>query len=106
LPEIVRGIVARKKFLYLCTNALLREKKMAQYEPSTFFTWSVHLDGDKEMHDHSVCQTGVYDRSVAGIKAAKDRVFRVNITCSLFNTAQPYRVAEFFGTVMELGVDG
>ena len=58
LPEIVRGIVARKKFVYLCTNALLMDKKLSQYEPSTFFTWSVHLDGDKEMHDHSVCQTG------------------------------------------------
>ena len=106
LPEIVRGIVGRKKFVYLCTNALLMEKKMAQYEPSTFFTWSVHLDGDKEMHDHSVCQPGVYDRAVAAIKAAKERGFRVNINCTLFNTAQPDRVAEFFDTVMEFGVDG
>src|SRR6476619_5082027 len=81
-------------------------KKMAQYEPSTFFTWSVHLDGDKEMHDHSVCQPGVYDRAVAAIKAAKERGFRVNINCTLFNTAQPDRVAEFFDTVMEFGVDG
>jgi hopanoid biosynthesis associated radical SAM protein HpnH len=106
LPEIVRGIIARKKFVYLCTNALLMEKKLSQYEPSTFFTWSVHLDGDKEMHDISVCQQGVYDRAVAAIKAAKERGFRVNINCTLFNTAQPDRVAEFFDTVTELGVDG
>jgi hopanoid biosynthesis associated radical SAM protein HpnH len=106
LPEIVRGIIARKKVVYLCTNALLMEKKLSQYEPSTFFTWSVHLDGDKEMHDISVCQQGVYDRAVAAIKAAKERGFRVNINCTLFNTAQPDRVAEFFDTVTELGVDG
>ena len=93
LPEIVRGIVARKKFVYLCTNALLMEKKLSQYEPSTFFTWSVHLDGDKEMHDSSVCQPGVYDRAVAAIKAAKERGFRVNINCTLFNDAEPERVA-------------
>ena len=88
LPEIVSGIVARKKFVYLCTNALLMDKKLSQYEPSTFFTWSVHLDGDKEMHDHSVCQPGTYDRAVTAIKHAKERGFRVNINCTLFNTAQ------------------
>ena len=65
LPEIVKGIIARRKFVYLCTNALLMEKRMAQYEPSPFFTWSVHLDGDKEMHDHSVCEEGVYERALA-----------------------------------------
>ena len=106
LPEIVRGIIARKKFVYLCTNALLMEKKLSQYEPSTFFTWSVHLDGDKEMHDHSVCQPGTYDRAVSAIKLAKERGFRVNINCTLFNTAQAERVAAFFDTVTELGVDG
>jgi hopanoid biosynthesis associated radical SAM protein HpnH len=106
MPEIVRGIVARRKFVYLCTNALLMEKKLQQYKPSTFFTWSVHLDGDKEMHDASVCQTGVYDRAVKAIKRAKERGFRVNINCTLFNTADAQRVARFFDTVMAMGVDG
>ena len=106
LPAIVKGIIARRKFVYLCTNALLMEKKMGDYEPSPYFVWSVHLDGDKEDHDKSVCQTGVYDRAVAAIKAAKARGFRCNINCTLFNTAEPERVARFFDTVMELGVDG
>jgi len=106
LPEIVRGIIARKKFVYLCTNALLMEKKLSQYQPSPYFTWSVHLDGDKEMHDVSVCQPGTYDRAVAAIKNAKARSFRVNINCTLFNTAEGARVADFFDTVMALGVDG
>ncbi|CAG2158055.1 adenosyl-hopene transferase HpnH [Cupriavidus numazuensis] len=106
MPEIVRGIVARRKFVYLCTNALLMEKKLDQYEPSPYFVWSVHLDGDREMHDHSVSQEGVYDRAVEAIRAAKARGFRVNINCTLFNDAKPDRVASFFDTVKEMGVDG
>ncbi len=106
LPEIVKGIIARRKFVYLCTNALLMEKKMSQYQPSTFFTWSVHLDGDKSMHDASVCQPGVYDRALSAIKRAKERGFRVTVNCTLFNNAQADKVAAFFDSVQELGVDG
>ena len=106
LPEIVEGIIARGKFVYLCTNALLMEKKLHQYKPSSYFTWSVHLDGDKEMHDHSVCQPGTYDRAVSAIAAAKKRGFRVNINCTLFNNAEPERVANFFDDVKAMGVDG
>jgi hopanoid biosynthesis associated radical SAM protein HpnH len=106
MPEIVQGIIARRKFVYLCTNALLMEKKLDQYKPSPFFIWSVHLDGDRQMHDRSVCQEGVYNRAAAAIRLAKDRGFRVNINCTLFNDAQPERVAEFFDTVKAMGVDG
>jgi hopanoid biosynthesis associated radical SAM protein HpnH len=106
LPEVVRGIIARKKFVYLCTNALLMEKKLKDYEPNPFFVWSVHLDGDKEMHDKSVCQEGVYDRAVSAIKLAKAKGFRVNINCTLFNNADAAQTATFFDTVKTLGVDG
>jgi hopanoid biosynthesis associated radical SAM protein HpnH len=106
LPQIVKGILARRKFVYLCTNALLMEKKLDQYQPSPYFVWSVHLDGDKEMHDRSVCQTGVYERAVAAIHAAKQRGFRVNINCTLFNNVDPEQVASFFDRVRGLGVDG
>lgn len=106
LPDIVRGIIARRKFVYLCTNALLMEKRMDQYEPSTFFTWSVHLDGDQAMHDASVCQEGVYERAVAAIRKAKARGFRININCTLFNNAKTARVADFFDEVKALGIDG
>ena len=106
LPQIVKGIVARKKFVYLCTNALLMEKKMKDYEPSPYFVWSVHLDGGKEDHDRSVCQEGTYDRAVAAIKAAKARGFRCNINCTLFNNADAERMAKFFDYVMSIGVDG
>ena len=106
MPEIVRGIVARRKFVYLCTNALLLEKKLDQYAPSPFFVWSVHLDGDALDHDRSVCRQGVYERAVAAIGRAKARGFRVNINCTLFNDASPDRVARFFDAVKAMGVDG
>jgi hopanoid biosynthesis associated radical SAM protein HpnH len=106
LPEIVKGALAKGKCVTVCSNALLMEKKLDQYQPHSRFNWSVHLDGDKEMHDRSVCRTGVYDRAVAAIKAAKAKGFRVNINCTLFSDAEPQRVAEFFDSVMALGVDG
>ena len=106
LPEIVVGALAKGKYITVCTNALLMEKKLGQYQPHSRFNWSVHLDGDKEMHDRSVCKTGVYDRAVAAIKSAKARGFRVNINCTLFSNAEPERVAKFFDSVVSLGIDG
>jgi hopanoid biosynthesis associated radical SAM protein HpnH len=106
LPQIVEGIVARKKFVYLCTNALLMEKKLSQYKPSPFFVWSVHMDGGREMHDRSVCQDGVYDKALAAIRKAKERGFRLSINCTLFDNAVPDQVVDFFDGVKEMGVDG
>jgi hopanoid biosynthesis associated radical SAM protein HpnH len=106
IDQIVEGIIARKKFVYLCTNALLMEKKIDLFEPNPYFVWSVHLDGDREDHDKSVCQDGTYDRAVAAIKLGKERGFRVNINCTLFSGADPERYAAFFDEVMALGVDG
>jgi len=106
IEQVVEGIVARKKFVYLCTNALLMEKKIDRFKPNPFFVWSVHLDGDREMHDKSVCEQGVYDRAVAAIKLARERGFRVNINCTLFDGSDPVRVAKFFDDVMAMGVHG
>jgi hopanoid biosynthesis associated radical SAM protein HpnH len=106
IDKIVEGIIARRKFVYLCTNALLMEKKLDLFKPNPYFVWSVHLDGDQEMHDRSVCQDGVYERAVAAIKLAKSKGFRVNINCTLFNDAKPEQAARFFDSVMEMGVDG
>ncbi len=106
IDAIVNGIVSRRKFVYLCTNALLMQKRLGLFRPSPYFVWSVHLDGDREMHDHSVCEEGVYARAVAAIGAAKARGFRVNINCTLFNDADPERVARFFDAAGALGIDG
>ncbi|MBX7146770.1 MAG: adenosyl-hopene transferase HpnH [Alphaproteobacteria bacterium] len=106
MGEIVEGIVARKKFVYLCTNALLLEKKIHLFKPSPYLTFSIHLDGLKEEHDKSVCQDGVFDKCVSAIKLAKDKGFRVNVNCTLFNNAQPDRVTAFFDWCRDNKVDG
>jgi hopanoid biosynthesis associated radical SAM protein HpnH len=106
LPAIVAGAIARRKFVTVCTNALLLEKRIHQYKPSRYFNWSIHLDGDREMHDKSVCQKGVYDRAVAALKLAKSLGFRVNVNCTLFSDAEPERVARFFDEVKALKADG
>ena len=106
LPKIVKGLIAQGRFVIVCTNALLLEKKMDEYEPSPYFTWSIHLDGDQEMHDRSVCRQGVYDKAVAALKLAKEKGFRVTINCTFFNNSEAERVAGFFDTVTAMGVDG
>ena len=106
LPRIVQGYIERKKFVILCTNALLLMKKIDDYKPNPYFTWSIHLDGDQAMHDKSVCQDGVYEKAVEAIKLAKSKGFRTQINCTLFNDAEPERVAQFFDEMMAIGLDG
>ena len=106
MPKIVKGFLARKKFVILCTNALLLTKKIDQYQPDPGFTWSIHLDGDQAMHDKSVCLDGVYQKAVEAIQLAKSRGFRVAINCTLFNDADPERVAQFFDEMKAAGLDG
>ncbi len=106
LPEIVEGGLKKGKFITVCTNALLLEKKIDLYKPHRRFNWSIHLDGDREMHDKSVCQEGVYDRAISAIIGAKAKGFKVNINCTLFSDAQPERVARFLDDVKALGVGG
>lgn len=106
MPQIVEGFIKKKKFVILCTNALLLSKKIDQFKPSPYFTWSIHLDGDQDMHDRSVCQTGVYDTCIEAIKLAKSKGFRVQINCTLFNNADPEKAAKFFDYMKEIGLDG
>jgi hopanoid biosynthesis associated radical SAM protein HpnH len=106
IDQVVQGAIARKKFVIVCTNALLLEKKMDLFKPSKWFSWSVHLDGGRKEHDISVCQDGVYDRAVAAIAESKRRGFRTIINATLFNNAEPEKVAAFFDDVMAMGVDG
>ncbi|MDR2858076.1 MAG: adenosyl-hopene transferase HpnH [Novosphingobium sp.] len=105
MPRIVEGYMARKKFVILCTNALLLKKKIDDYRPSPFFTWSIHLDGDRHMHDASVCQDGVYDTALAAIDLALEKGFRVQVNCTVFNDADPARLAGFLDVMAERGVE-
>jgi len=104
IGEIVKGIVARKKFVSLCTNALLLEKKLHLFEPSPYLFFSVHLDGLREHHDKSVSQEGVFDRAVSAIKAAKARGFTVNVNATIFDGHAAEDIAAFLDLTRELGV--
>lgn len=106
MKKIVEGFVERKKFIYLCTNALLLDRKMDDYTPSPYLTFSIHLDGNKERHDASVCRLGVYDKCIKIIRKALDRGFRVTVNCTLFQGESAEEVAEFMNDMMELGVEG
>ena len=106
MKKIVQGFIQRRKFIYLCTNALLLDRKMDEYQPSPYLTFSVHLDGNKERHDASVCRDGVYDRCVKIIRKALDRGFRVTVNCTLFQGESAEEVADFMNDMMELGVEG
>ena len=104
IGEIVKGIVARKKFVSLCTNALLLEKKLHLFEPSPYLFFSVHLDGIKEHHDKSVCLEGGFEKAVSAIKAAKAKGFAVNVNCTVFDGHPPADIAKFLDLTEELGV--
>jgi hopanoid biosynthesis associated radical SAM protein HpnH len=106
IDEIVRGLVARKKFIYLCTNAILLEKSLDKFEPSPYLTFSVHLDGLREEHDRCVDREGIFDKAIAAIKAAKAKGFRVTTNTTVFQGAKPEDVQQFFDFLQTLGIDG
>jgi hopanoid biosynthesis associated radical SAM protein HpnH len=106
MAKIVHGFIDRKKFVYLCTNALLLEKRMTDYSPSPYLTFSIHLDGNEMRHDNSVCREGVFKKCIEVIKQARSRGFRVTINCTLFQGETADEIAEFMDMAMELGVEG
>jgi hopanoid biosynthesis associated radical SAM protein HpnH len=106
IDKIVEGLVARKKYIYLCTNALLLKEKLSLFTPSKYLTFSVHMDGQKEHHDFSVCREGGYELAAEGIREAVKRGFRVTTNTTLFDGADPKSVRAFFDEMMELGVEG
>lgn len=106
IAEIVRGLVARGRFIYLCTNALLLEDKLDEFEPNSHLSFSIHMDGPRVEHDHSVCRAGVYDKAIAAIRAAVGRGFRVTTNTTLFDGANPDRMRRFFDDMMALGIEG
>src|SRR5215469_16377736 len=106
IDKIVEGLVARKKYIYLCTNALLLKEKIDLFKPSKYLSFSVHVDGQAEHHDFSVCKEGGYTLAIDGIKEAVKRGFRVTTNTTLFDGADPKGVRAFFDEMMSLGVEG
>jgi hopanoid biosynthesis associated radical SAM protein HpnH len=106
IAQIVQGLVDRKKFVYLCTNGILLEKSLDKFQPSPYFTFSVHLDGMRDWHDHCVDRKGVFDVAVNAIKAAKAKGFRVTTNTTIFDGAKVQEMQEFFDFLTTLGIDG
>ncbi len=106
IVEIVNGLIARKKYIYLCTNALELKRRLPEFTPSKYLTFSVHLDGQREDHDFSVCREGGYNVATEGIKEAVRRGFRVTTNATFFDGTDPVSVRAFFDEVMEMGVEG
>ncbi|GMQ90091.1 MAG: adenosyl-hopene transferase HpnH [Gammaproteobacteria bacterium] len=106
ITQIVEGIIARKKFVYLCTNALLLKRRIDEFAPSPYLTFSVHLDGNRDRHDASVCRDGVFDKVIQVVKLALDKGFRTTLNCTLFQGESADEVAEFLDFARDLGVEG
>ena len=108
IDQIVAGLVERKKYIYLCTNALLLKRRLEEgiFQPSKYLTFSVHMDGLKDEHDTAVCRDGTYDTALEGIKLAVKQGYRVTTNTTLFDGAEPEKVREFFDEMMALGVEG
>ena len=108
IQQIVEALVERKKYIYLCTNALLLKEKLeaGTFKPSKYLTFSVHMDGQEENHDFAVCREGTYKKAVDGIRLAVKMGFRVTTNTTLFEGADPNSVREFFDEMMALGVEG
>ncbi len=108
IGELVEALIKRKKYIYLCTNAILLKEKLQEglFKPIKYLSFSVHMDGLREEHDEAVCRDGVYDKAIEGIREAVSRGFRVTTNTTLFDGAQPLRVRKFFDEMMDLGVEG
>lgn len=106
IDEIARGLVERKKYVYLCTNAIKLEESLSRFKPSKYLAFSVHIDGLREEHDVAVCRDGVFEVAIDAIKAAKAKGFRVTTNTTLYLGADPNRVREMFDELMRLGVEG
>ncbi len=106
MPQIVNGLVKRKKFVYLCTNGLLLKAHLKDYTPSLYFTFSLHLDGNRKRHDAVVGRPGVFDTAVDAIRLAHAQGFRCIVNCTLYEGVAAEEIGEFFDFVMSLGAEG
>jgi hopanoid biosynthesis associated radical SAM protein HpnH len=106
IHEIVAGLVERKKYVYLCTNAIKLEESLPRFRPSKYLTFSVHLDGPREEHDQAVCREGVFDVAVAAIRSARRAGFRVTTNTTLYDGVDPERIRTLFDLLADLGVEG
>ncbi len=106
IGQIVAGLVAMKRFVYLCTNAIKLTESLEKFAPSAYLAFSVHLDGPRQLHDQAVCREGVYDQAISAIRAARQAGFRVTTNTTVFSHTTVADLAELFDVLMDLGVEG
>lgn len=106
IDQIVAGLVARRKYVYLCTNAILLEKHLHRFQPTKYLSFSVHLDGPREEHDQAVCREGVYDVAIDAVRNANSKGFRVTTNTTVFSNTPAEKLHELFDTLMGMGVEG
>jgi hopanoid biosynthesis associated radical SAM protein HpnH len=106
IGAIVDGLIARKKYIYLCTNAILLEEKLSTFTPTKYLTFSVHMDGLEAEHDRAVCRNGIYKKAYSAIKAALARGFRVTTNTTVFSNSEAPQLRGFFDEMSKLGVEG
>lgn len=108
IRELVAELVKRRKYIYLCTNAILLKEKIEAgwFEPTKYLTFSVHMDGSRDEHDFAVCRDGTFDKALEGIRTAIERGFRVTTNTTLFDGTDPNAVRRFFDEMMDVGVEG
>src|SRR2546423_8211008 len=106
IAEIVEGLVARKKYIYLCSNALLLKEKIHLFKPTKYLTFSVHLDGQKEQHDFAVCREGGYEIAVEAVREARQRGVRGSTNTTLFDGAHPQSLPALLYYIIEDGIEG
>ncbi len=106
MPQIVLGLMSMKRFVYLCTNGLLLKKKIQDYRPSPYLTFSIHLDGPRELHDSLVGRAGVFDHAVEAMRELRARGFRFTVNCTIYNGLGVGAISTFFDFVMGVGAEG
>ncbi|MEN6464213.1 MAG: adenosyl-hopene transferase HpnH [Syntrophaceae bacterium] len=106
MPQITAGLVARKRFVYLCTNGVLLKSCLGDYEPSPYLTFSVHLDGHREIHDGLAGRPGVFDSAVEAVRLLKKKGFRFIVNCTIYNRMDAQSIAAFFDYINSLGAEG
>jgi hopanoid biosynthesis associated radical SAM protein HpnH len=106
IHRIAKELIARKRFVYLCTNALLVEQRLDDFQPSTYLTFNVHIDGFRLKHDGLVGREGVFDQAVAAIRLLVERGFRVTTNTTFFGDETAESAAQLFDFLTSLGVEG
>jgi hopanoid biosynthesis associated radical SAM protein HpnH len=106
IDEIVRGLADRKRFVYLCTNALLLERELHRFEPSPYLNFNIHLDGMGAQHDRRVGREGAFAQVVEAVRTARSRGFRLTTNTTLYRRQSAGEISAFFDFLMDLGVEG